>query len=160
MVPSRVFADPRIFIRDFSAVVAPPLISALVGFGRAADLAAVRCIPAGSAGPGRIGNEMGPAAPGRGRRGATNALVHGALPRRLWVYTEGPMPVRHVQAGGPGFADPLAAYPRRPARDSMVTGSGWAARPRLPRAATDATGTHVRPLTKLPEAGSRRPPAG
>jgi hypothetical protein len=110
VVPSPAFADPRIFIRNFSAVAPPPLTSASLGFGRPEDLAAVRRFLRTQLARAGFGDEAAALLVAAAAEVVTNALMHGTAPRRLWVYTEGPMLVCHVRDDGPGFADPLAAY--------------------------------------------------
>ena len=158
MVPSPAFADPRIFVRNFSAVVEPPLIAASVGFGRAADLAGIRRFLRAQLAQSGLGDETARLFLAAAAEVATNALAHGAPPRRLWVYTEGPMLVCHVQDGGPGFADPLAAY-LAPDRHAAHGHGLWLGRQACDclEAATDATGTHVRLLTRLPQPGEPEP---
>jgi anti-sigma regulatory factor (Ser/Thr protein kinase) len=151
VVPSPAFADPRIFIRDFSAVAPPPPTSASIGFERREDLAGIRRFLRAQLRQAGFGDEAAPLLVAAAGEVVTNALMHGSAPRRLWVYTEGPMLVCHVHDGGPGFADPLAAYL---APDQHATrGHGlWLGRQVCDclEAATDRTGTHVRLLTRLP----------
>ena len=158
VVPSPAFADPRIFIRDFSAVAEPPPAAASVGFGCGADLADVRHFIRAQLAHSGLGDEAAQLLLAAAAEVATNALAHGAPPRRLWVYTEGRMLVCHVQDGGPGFADPLAAY-LAPDRHATHGHGLWLGRHSCDclEAASDATGTHVRLLTRLPEPGRAEP---
>ncbi len=155
VVPSRAFADPRIFIRDCSAVAQPPLTSASIGFGRSEDLAGVRRFLRTQLAHARFGDEAAALLVAAAAEVVTNALMHGTAPRRLWVYTEGSMLVCHVSDGGRGFADPLAAY-LAPDRHATHGHGLWLGRQASDcvEAATDGTGTHVRLLTRLPELGS------
>ncbi len=152
VVPSPAFADPRIFIRDFSAVVEPPPTSASIGFGRREDLAGVRRFLRTQLTRAGFGDEAAAVLVAAAAEVVTNALMHGTAPARLWVYTEGPMLVCHVRDGGPGFADPLAAY-LAPDRHATHGHGLWLGRQACDclETATDATGTHVRLLTRLPE---------
>jgi len=155
VVPSPAFADPRNFIRDFSAAVEPPPASASIGFGRREDLAGVRRFLRAQLAQARFGDKAIPLLVTAAGEVVTNALVHGTAPRRLWVYTDGPMLVCHVRDGGPGFADPLAAY-LAPDRHATHGHGLWLGRQACDclEAATDRTGTHVRLLTRLPEPGA------
>jgi anti-sigma regulatory factor (Ser/Thr protein kinase) len=155
VVPSPAFADPRIFIRDFSAVVKPPLTAASIGFGRREDLAGVRRFLRAQLAWAGFGDEAAALLVSAAAEVVTNALTHGTAPRRLWVYTEGPMLVCHVHDGGPGFADPLAAY-LAPDRHATHGHGLWLGRQACDclEAATDGTGTHVRLLTRLPGPGT------
>ena len=154
VVPSPAFADPRIFIRDFSAVAPPPLTSASIGFGRREDLAGVRRFLRAQLAQAGFGDKAAALLVAAAAEVVTNALMHGTAPRRLWVYTEGPMLVCHVRDGGPGFADPLAAY-LAPDRHATHGHGLWLGRQACDclEAATDGTGTHVRLLTRLPAPG-------
>ena len=154
VVPSPAFADPRIFIRDFSVVATPPLTSASIGFGRGEDLAGVRRFLRAQLAHAGLGEEASQLLVAAASEVVTNALTHGTAPRRLWVYTEGPMLVCHVQDGGPGFADPLAVY-LAPDRHATHGHGLWLGRQACDclEAATDGTGTHVRLLTRLPRPG-------
>jgi anti-sigma regulatory factor (Ser/Thr protein kinase) len=154
VVPSPAFADPRIFIRDFSAVVQPQLTAASIGFGRGEDLAGVRRFLRAELAQAEFGDDAAQLLLAATAEVVTNALVHGTAPRRLWVYTEGPMLVCHVHDGGPGFADPLAAY-LAPDRHATQGHGLWLGRQACDclEAATDGTGTHVRLLTRLPRPG-------
>lgn len=155
VVPSPAFADPRIFIRNFSTVAPPPLTSASIGFGRREDLAAVRRFLRTQLARAGFGDEAAALLVAAAAEVVTNALMHGTAPRRLWVYTEGPMLVCHVRDDGPGFADPLAAY-LAPDRHATHGHGLWLGRQACDclEAATDGTGTHVRLLTRLPEPGA------
>ncbi len=84
--------------------------------------------------------------------------MHGSAPRRVWVYREGPALVCHVRDGGPGFADPLAAY-LAPDRDAAHGHGLWLGRQACDcvEVAADGTGTHVRLLTRLPRPPGRCP---
>ena len=64
----------------------------------------------------------------------------------------------HVQEGGPGFADPAAAYlaPDRHATHGHGLWLGRQARDCV-EVAADGTGTHVRLLTRLPGPGGQQP---
>ena len=155
VVPSAAFADPRIFIRDSSAVVEPPLTSASIGFSRREDLAGVRRFLRAQLAQAGFGDEAAGLLVAAAAEVVTNALTHGTAPRRLWVYPEGPMLVCHVHDGGPGFADPLAAY-LAPDRHATHGHGLWLGRQACDcvEAATDGTGTHVRLLTRLPGPGA------
>jgi anti-sigma regulatory factor (Ser/Thr protein kinase) len=155
VVPSPAFADPRIFIREFSAVVEPPPASASIGFGRSADLARVRRFLRAQLAQAGFGDEPAALLVAAAAEVVTNALMHGTASRRLWVYTEGPMLVCHVRDGGRGFTDPLAAY-LAPDRHATRGHGLWLGRQACDclEAATDGTGTHVRLLTRLPEPGA------
>jgi anti-sigma regulatory factor (Ser/Thr protein kinase) len=155
VVPSPAFADPCIFIRDFSAVAPPPLTSASIGFGRREDLAGVRRFLRTQLGRAGFGDEAASLLVAAAGEVVTNALMHGTPPGRLWVYTEGPMLVCHVRDGGLGFADPLAAY-LAPDRHATHGHGLWLGRQVCDclEAATDGTGTHVRLLTRLPQPGA------
>ena len=155
VVPSPVFADPRIFIRDFSAVVEPPLTSASIGFGRREDLAGVRRFLRTQLARAGFADEAASLLVAAVGEVVTNALTHGTAPRRLWVYTDGPMLVCHVRDGGPGFADPLAAY-LAPDRHATHGHGLWLGRQVCDclEAAANETGTHVRLLTRLPQPGA------
>jgi len=155
VVPSPVFADPRIFIRDFSAVAEPPPTSASISFGHREDLAGVRRFLRAQLAWAGFGDEAAALLVSAAAEVVTNALTHGTAPRRLWVYTEGPMLVCHVHDGGPGFADPLAAY-LAPDRHATHGHGLWLGRQACDclEAATDGTGTHVRLLTRLPGPGT------
>jgi anti-sigma regulatory factor (Ser/Thr protein kinase) len=155
VVPSPAFADPRIFIRDFSAVIEPPLRAASIGFGRGEDLADVRRFLRAQLAQAGLADEAAQLLLAAAAEVVTNALMHGAAPRRLWVYMEGPMLVCHVRDGGPGFADPLAAY-LTPDRHATRGHGLWLGRQACDclEAATDRTGTHVRLLTRLPRPGA------
>jgi hypothetical protein len=154
VVPSPAFADPRIFIRGFSAVVERPLTSASIGFESREDLVGVRRFLRAQLDQAGFGEEAAPLLVAAAGEVVTNALMHGTTPRRLWVYTEGPMLVCHVRDGGPGFADPLAAY-LAPDRHAARGHGLWLGRQVCDclEAATDGTGTHVRLLTRLPQPG-------
>jgi anti-sigma regulatory factor (Ser/Thr protein kinase) len=155
VVSSPAFADPRIFIRDFSAVVEPPLTSESIGFGRGEDLAVVRRFLRTQLAQAGLGDEAAQLLLAAAAEVVTNALMHGTAPRRLWVYTDGPMLVCHVHDGGRGFADPLAAY-LAPDRHATHGHGLWLGRQACDclEAATDGTGTHVRLLTRLPRPGA------
>lgn len=158
VIPSPAFADPRIFIRDFSAVAVPPPAAASVSFGHGADLADVRRFMRAQLAHSGLDDEAAQLLLAAAAEVATNALAHGAPPRRLWVYTEGRMLVCHVQDGGPGFADPLAAY-LAPDRHATHGHGLWLGRQACDclEAASDASGTHVRLLTRLPQPGRAEP---
>lgn len=158
VVPSPAFADPRTVIRDYSAVVEPPPGAASIGFGRADDLADVRRFLRAELGEAGITGEPGQLMLFAAAEAVSNALVHGVAPRRLWVYAEGPALVCHVRDGGPGFADPLAAY-LAPDRHATHGHGLWLGRQACDclEVATDRTGTHVRLLTRLPGSGGPEP---
>jgi anti-sigma regulatory factor (Ser/Thr protein kinase) len=155
VVSSPAFADPRIFIRDFSAVAPPPLTSASIGFSRGEDLAGVRRFLRAQLARAGLGSDAASLLVAAAAEVVTNALQHGTAPGRLWVYTEGPMLVCHVRDGGPGFADPLAAY-LAPDRHATHGHGLWLGRQACDclEAATDETGTHVRLLTRWPQPGA------
>ena len=134
VVPSPVFADPRIFVRDFSAVAEPPLTSASIGFGRREDLAGVRRFLRTQLAQAGFGDEAAALLVAAAAEVATNALTHGTAPRRLWVYPEGPMLVCHVQRRRPGLRRPARRLPRPgPARDSWPRTLAGPPGLRLPR---------------------------
>ena len=155
VVPSPAYTDPRVFIRDFSAVAGPPPAAASIGFGRGEDLAGVRRFLRAELAQAGVGDEAAQLLLAATAEVVTNALMHGAAPRRLWVYTEGPMLVCHVRDGGPGFADPLAAY-LAPDRQAAHGHGLWLGRQSCDclEAATDRSGTHVRLLTRWPQPGA------
>ena len=158
VVPSPLFTDPRAVIRDYSAVVEPPPGAASIGFGRGDDLAGARRFLRAELSRAGLEGEPGQLLLFAAAEAVTNALVHGAAPRRLWVYTEGPALVCHVRDGGPGFADPLAAY-LAPDRHATHGHGLWLGRQACDclEVATDRTGTHVRLLTRLPGPGGPEP---
>ena len=153
VVPSPGFADPRSVIRDYSAVVQPPRSAASVGFGRGDDLAGVRRFLRAELSQAGLQGDPAQLLLTAAGEAVTNALVHGGAPRRVWVYREGPALVCHVQDGGPGFADPLAAY-LAPERGATHGHGLWLGRQACDcvDVAADMTGTHVRLLTRLPHA--------
>ena len=154
VVPSPGFADPRTVIRGYSAVTEPPPSAASVGFGRGDDLAGVRRFLRAELGQAGLQGDPAQLLLTAAGEAVTNALVHGSAPRRVWVYREGPALVCHVQDGGPGFADPLAAY-LAPDRDAARGHGLWLGRQACDcvEVAADGTGTHVRLLTRLPDPG-------
>jgi anti-sigma regulatory factor (Ser/Thr protein kinase) len=153
-VPSPGFADPRTVIRGYSAVVEPPPAAASVGFGRGDDLAGVRRFLRAELSQAGLQGDPAQLLLTAAGEAVTNALVHGAAPRRVWVYREGPALVCHVRDGGPGFADPLAAY-LAPDRGAAHGHGLWLGRQACDcvEVAADRTGTHVRLLTRLPRPG-------
>jgi anti-sigma regulatory factor (Ser/Thr protein kinase) len=151
VVPSPGYAGPRTVIREYSTVVEPPAAAASAGFGRPDDLAGVRRFLRAELSQAGLAGDQAQLVLTAAGEAVTNALVHGGAPRRLWVYREGPALVCHVQDGGPGFADPLAAHlaPER----SAPRGQGlWLGRQACDcvEVASGGTGTHVRLLTRLP----------
>jgi anti-sigma regulatory factor (Ser/Thr protein kinase) len=158
VVPSPGFADPRTVIRGYSAVVEPPPSAASVGFGRGDDLAGVRRFLRAELSQAGLRSDPAQLLLTAAGEAVTNALVHGSAPRRVWVYREGPALVCHVRDGGPGFADPLAAY-LAPDRDATHGHGLWLGRQACDcvEVAADGTGTHVRLLTRLPDPGLAHP---
>ncbi|MGI8445779.1 MAG: anti-sigma factor RsbA family regulatory protein [Streptosporangiaceae bacterium] len=158
VVPSPGFADPRTVIRDYSAVVQPPPSAASVGFGRGDDLAGVRRFLRAELSQAGLQGDPAQLLLTAAGEAVTNALLHGGAPRRLWVYREGPALVCHVKDGGPGFADPLAAY-LAPDRGATHGHGLWLGRQACDcvEVAADGTGTHVRLLTRLPHSGGPEP---
>ena len=136
----------------------PPRGAASIGFGRADDLAAVRRFLRAELGQAGLEGEAAQLMLASAGEVVTNALVHGGTPRRLWVYPEGPALVCHVRDGGAGFADPLAAY-LAPDRHATQGHGLWLTRQACDcvEVAADATGTHVRLLTRLPRPGAPEP---
>jgi anti-sigma regulatory factor (Ser/Thr protein kinase) len=157
VVPSPGFADPRTVIRGYSAVVQPPP-AASVGFGRGDDLAGVRRFLRAELSQAGLRGDPAQLLLTAAGEAVTNALVHGSAPRRVWVYREGPALVCHVRDGGPGFADPLAAY-LAPDREAIHGHGLWLGRQACDcvEVAADGTGTHVRLLTRLPDPGLAHP---
>ena len=119
VVPSPVFADPRIFIRDFSAVV-----------GAAADRRIDRLrpprgpggrppFPAGPAGPGGVRGRGGRAAGGRGRRGGHQRADARRRPAPALGLSRGAHAGLPRARRRPGLRRPARRLPRPgPARDS------------------------------------------
>ena len=134
VVPSPAFADPRIFIRDFSAVVPPPLTSASIGFGRREDLAGVRRFLRTQLAQAGFGDEAAALLLAAAAEVVTNALMHGTAPRRaLGLY-------RGAHAGlprarrRPGLRRSARRLPRPgPARDSWSRTLAGPPGLRLPR---------------------------
>ncbi len=152
--PSGAFADPRTFIRDHSPVAGPPAGAASIGFDRGEDLAGVRVFLREQISAAGVDGEAGPLLLAGAAEVITNALVHGAAPRRVWVYTEGPALVCHVHDRGPGIADPLASY-LAPDRHATRGHGLWLGRQACDslEVTGDATGSHVRLLTILRRSG-------
>jgi anti-sigma regulatory factor (Ser/Thr protein kinase) len=156
--PSESFGDPRSLIRDLSPVVEPPPGAASIGFGRGEDLVNVRQFLREQIRAAGLEGEAAHLLLAGAGEVITNALVHGRAPRRLWVYTEGPMLVCHVHDGGPGIADPLATY-LAPDRHATQGHGLWLSRQACDalEMAADGTGTHVRLLTRRPHPGGQEP---
>lgn len=141
---SEAFVDPRAFIRLRSRIQAPPQGAPAVAIEDADDLARARtwvCARAAAAGldAERI-EELEVAV----SEAATNALVHGAPPRCVWVYEREGMLICHVHDGGRGLADPLAGY--LPPESRSEGGRGlWLMRQicDVVEAADDETGSHI-----------------
>jgi anti-sigma regulatory factor (Ser/Thr protein kinase) len=138
------FADPREFIRRHSVVKPPPPDATEIALESLQDLPRVRH---------RISERAEAAGLTRARLDeltvaatelATNALRHGAEPRRIWTYVQEGEFICQVDDGGRGLADPLAGY-----LVPDLAGSGgrglWLAHQLcdIVEAATDAAGTHV-----------------
>ena len=157
--PSGSFADPSTFIRDHCLVVEPPPGAASIDFDRGDDLAGVRFFLREQMRAAGVDGEAAPLLLAGAGEVITNALVHGAAPRRVWVYTEGPALVCHVHDRGPGIADPLAAY-LAPDRDATHGHGLWLGRQACDcvDVAADGTGTHVRLLTILRRSGQQPVP--
>jgi anti-sigma regulatory factor (Ser/Thr protein kinase) len=141
---SATFTDPREFIRRHSLVEPPPPDATEIVLERLEDVTSARHRIA------RLG-----AAAGLSRSGidevsvavtelATNALVHGLAPRRIWSYSRDGSFVCHVHDAGQGLADPLAGY-----LVPDITGTSgrglWIAHQLcdVVEATVDATGSHV-----------------
>ena len=152
--PSGSFADPGTFIRDHCPVVQPPPGAASIGFDRGDELAQVRFFLREQMCAAGVDGETAPLLLAGAGEVITNALVHGAAPRRVWVYTEGPALVCHVHDGGRGVADPLATY-LAPDRHATRGHGLWLGRQVCDslEIAANATGTHVRLLAILRRSG-------
>jgi anti-sigma regulatory factor (Ser/Thr protein kinase) len=157
--PSGSFAEPGTFIRDHCLVVEPPPGAASISFDRGDDLAKVRFFLREQMRAAGIDGEAAPLLLAGAGEVITNALVHGAAPRRVWVHTEGPALVCHAHDCGPGIADPLATYlaPDRHADRGHGLWLGRQVSDSL-EVAADATGTHVRLLTILRRSGQQPVP--
>jgi anti-sigma regulatory factor (Ser/Thr protein kinase) len=150
---SELFADPADFVRQSSHVVSPPAGADCLDIGSMQDLAGARRFlrdRARAAGLSRTDTDFLLMAAGEL---ITNALVHGQVPRNMWVYTDGDKLVCQVHDSGPGPADPLVAYLVPEQRAPHGQGF-WLARQLSDSLdlATDDTGTHARLSVKLPAA--------
>jgi anti-sigma regulatory factor (Ser/Thr protein kinase) len=154
--PSPGYTDPGRFILARSVVSRPPKAADSIGFAAPGDLSVVRRFLRVRLAAAGLAGEAAQAMVAAVGEVVTNALAHGGPPRRLWIYRDGGRLVCHVQDGGTGPADPLAAY--LVPDPYAARGQGlWLARQLayLVELATDPTGTHVRVMARL----SRRGPA-
>jgi len=141
---SEAFSDPREFIRRHSLVEPPPPDATEVVLERLEDIASARHQIS------QLGEDAGLTRSGIDELGvavtelATNALVHGLAPRRIWSYARDGAFVCHVQDAGQGLTDPLAGY-----LVPDITGTSgrglWIAHQLcdIVEATVDATGSHV-----------------
>lgn len=152
---SEHFVEPRAFVAQEGRVVLPPEGAPTISCEAPGELALARrfvrerCRAAGRSPA--VTEELTVAA----GEVLTNAIVHGAPPRRLFAYLEDGALVLHVQDRGAGLADPLAGF--LPPADGATQGRGlWAARQLadVVEVASDASGTHVR-IISLAGSGGR-----
>lgn len=150
--PSERFTDPSGFITASAAVAQPPLSAASYSCDTAADLAAARSFLRVQADLAGLEDERAENLVLAAFEIVANAVFHGKPPRRLYVYREDRALVCHVHDSGAGIGNPLCAY--IPPGGDPDQGRGlWLARQLSDclSIATDATGTHVRTFTLLPE---------
>jgi hypothetical protein len=128
VVPSPAFADPRIFIRDFSAVVKPPPASESIGFGRGEDLAGVRRFLRAQLAQAGLGDDAAQLLLAATAEVVTNALMHGT-PRRSGSTPRAPC--WSATCTTADRASPIRSPPTSPRTGTrlMAMDSGWAARP-------------------------------
>lgn len=127
VVASDLFTDPRDFVREHSFIAPPPASAASLAISDSGDLAAARrFVQAEAAQAGLSAEATGYLVVAVGEL-VTNAVIHGLPPRRLWVYADASTLICRIHDGGPGLADPLAAY-LVPERNALRGNGLWLAR--------------------------------
>jgi len=157
---SPLYSDPAQFVRERSVTAGPPRSAASIGFGVPGDLSGVRRFLRAELAAAGVAGEAAQALVIAVGEVVSNALAHGQPPRRLWVYSDQGKLVCHVQDGGPGPDDPLSPY--LVPEPHALRGQGlWLARQVADSVelASDATGTHVRVLARLPFGNGDQPAA-
>jgi anti-sigma regulatory factor (Ser/Thr protein kinase) len=150
--PNAEFIDSGAYITTRLAVTEPPLDADSFACLREVDLAAARPFVRARAAQRGLAGDACDRLVQAVTEVLTNALKHGKPPRRMYVYTEGGVLVCHVHDSGAGLRNHLATY--LPPGPGTGPGRGlWVARQLCDSVeiATDATGTHVRLLTALPD---------
>jgi anti-sigma regulatory factor (Ser/Thr protein kinase) len=158
--PSGAFVDPREFIRERRRLEAAPPGAPVHELGQPGDVAIARR---------RAGEYAQAAGLPRMRiedltlavsEVATNALIHGHAPRRMWIYIREDALVCHFYDSGPGPPDPLIGYLPP---DAAHEGRGlWLAHRfcDIVEVAADASGTHVYLRMSLPATSACAPGDG
>src|SRR3954452_6448407 len=104
------FIEPQAFIRRHSFVERPPPDAVGLALEHLGDIAPVRHRIAQLAEDSGLARSRIDELVLAASELATNALVHGAAPRRIWVYEHEGAFICQFQDGGRGLPDPLAGY--------------------------------------------------
>jgi anti-sigma regulatory factor (Ser/Thr protein kinase) len=107
---SHLFTEPRSFVRQYVRDRPAPIGTAPFRLERPEDIAGARALVRAQArAHGLAGQAVEDLSVGVSEV-ATNALIHGGAPRRLWSYVEDGHLVCQVRDAGSGLPDPLAGY--------------------------------------------------